>query len=263
MDLYLVRHGETQWNRESVFRGTTDIPLNHAGLSQARVVGQRLRYLPIGAVISSPLSRALATAKTIARHHGLQAAIEPGLTDLCFGEWQGLSYKEVQRRYPELYDLWRHHPAQVSFPGGGDLQAVLERSLGVVDRTLRGQEEAVVLISHRVVLKLLVCHALGSGAAGFWRVAVDPASVSVMTGTSRANLRVKLVNDVCHLKRFRGLFHKALMMTIEASSGCILSHPQDSSSSVGGSLHRQSIEMLLPFAAKPVESCQSLGVLAL
>lgn len=203
MDLYLVRHGETQWNRESTFRGTADVPLNTAGLAQARAAGQRLRYLPVQAVISSPLSRALATAEIVARHHQLQATLEPAFADLCFGEWQGLSSREVQRRYPDLYALWRDHPEQVTFPGGDSLQAVLDRALPAVDRILRGNEEAVILVSHRVLLKLLICHAAGAGTAGFWRVAVDPASISVLSGTSSANLAVRAVNDICHLKRFR------------------------------------------------------------
>lgn len=105
MDLYLVRHGETEWNRESVFRGTADVPLNRQGLAQARAVGRRLRAVPVAAIFSSPLTRARATAEAIAHHHRLPVELDPGLGDLCFGEWQGLGQEEVRRRHPDLYRL--------------------------------------------------------------------------------------------------------------------------------------------------------------
>ncbi len=200
MDLYLVRHGETEWNRETVFRGTVDIPLNDNGVAQARAAARSLSGVPVSAVVSSPLSRARATAEAIARPHKLEVRLDPDLTDLCFGEWQGLGLEEVRRRFPDLYQQWVKRPEAVRFPGGEDLPSVLDRALAAADRVLRERPgEAVVLVSHRVVLKLLVAHALGLGAAGFWRVAVEPASISLLSGSSASDLRLRRLNDTCHL----------------------------------------------------------------
>ena len=91
--IYLVRHGQTQWNKEEIFRGTTDVPLNESGLKEARLAAEALREEPIKAVYTSPLARANQTAEAIARIHRMEARVIDDLRDICFGEWQGVAHK--------------------------------------------------------------------------------------------------------------------------------------------------------------------------
>ena len=96
MDIYLVRHGETQWNKEEVFRGRKDIPLNETGRKQAAQAGAYFREVPVKRIISSPLSRAVETAQGIATATGVPVERVGELTDINFGIWEGLSLKEVE-----------------------------------------------------------------------------------------------------------------------------------------------------------------------
>ena len=118
MDIILVRHGETAWNAEEIFRGRIDVELNETGIKQAQLLALYLSDNNIEAVLSSPLKRALKTAETIAGYHKLEVEITPGLIDLDFGEWQGLPHLEVKDRYGELYQEWVRSPGTVVLPVG-------------------------------------------------------------------------------------------------------------------------------------------------
>ena len=105
-EIILARHGETEWNVKEVFRGRIDIELNETGVKQAELLAEYLGEANLDAIYTSPLKRALETAKTIAGYHKLDVDIAPGLVDLNYGEWQGLSHQEVRDKYRELYTQW-------------------------------------------------------------------------------------------------------------------------------------------------------------
>ena len=154
--LFLVRHGRTGWNKEQIFRGTKDVPLDAVGREEALLVGERLKGERLTAVYASPLSRAKETAEAIARFYNLEVQVLPGLNDLNFGEWEGLSLEDVKEQYSDLYQQWLHAPHQVVFPSGERLEAVRSRAMKVVEEIVeRHPEEAVALVSHRVVLKVV------------------------------------------------------------------------------------------------------------
>ena len=108
--ILLIRHGETAWNREKIFRGVADIPLNETGRAQARLVARALASRSIAAGYASPLSRALETANIVLEPHGVRAAAHEGLTDLDYGEWTGLKDDDVAARWPEGHARWRTRP---------------------------------------------------------------------------------------------------------------------------------------------------------
>ena len=173
--ILLVRHGETAWNVEEVFRGRIDIPLNERGLKQAELLGERLSGEDIIAVYSSPLRRALRTAEEVAKHHGLKVEVAEELVDLDYGEWQGLSHGTVREKYKELYEVWLKAPHLVRMPGGESLDDLRKRALGFVERVVErygDREGAVVLVSHRVVNKVLICALLGLDNSHFWKVKI-------------------------------------------------------------------------------------------
>jgi broad specificity phosphatase PhoE len=198
--LFLVRHGRTGWNKEQIFRGSKDIPLDEVGRAEARLVGERLKEEGIGAVYSSQLSRAKETAQAIAEFHNVEVQCLEGLTDLHFGEWEGLSLKEVKERYPELYEQWQKAPQKVIFPGGEGLAAVCSRAMKAVEDIIaRHPQEAVALISHRVVLKVLICALLGLDNSHFWNIAQDTTAVNCFHHRNEIWI-CNFLNDTCHLK---------------------------------------------------------------
>ncbi len=169
-EIVLVRHGETRWNVEEIFRGRIDVELSETGIRQAELLADYLSRVKIEAIYSSPLKRALKTAETIAVCHQLQVKVVPGLNDLDFGQWQGLSLKEVKDKYQENYTEWLNHPERVRLPGGETLDDVGRRAMLLVDEAIAQHKGAVVLVSHRVVNKVLICALLGLDNSHFWNI---------------------------------------------------------------------------------------------
>jgi broad specificity phosphatase PhoE len=198
--LFLVRHGRTGWNKEQIFRGSKDIPLDEVGRTEARLVGERLKGEVIKGVYSSPLSRARETAEAIAGFHNVEVQSLEGLIDLHFGEWEGLSREEVEKRYPNLYKQWEQEPHRVIFPGGEGLDAVSSRAMKAVEEILKQHpEETVVMASHRVVLKVLICALLGLDNSHFWNIAQDTTALNCFHHRDGAWI-CNFLNDTCHVQ---------------------------------------------------------------
>jgi len=178
MKIILARHGETKWNIEEVFRGRVDVELNETGIKQAGLLAKYLSDFKIDAVYSSPLKRALKTAEIVAGYHKLRVGIAPGLIDLDFGKWQGLCLKDVRDNYKELYTEWVNHPERVKMPDGESLNDVRERAITVIDDVIAKYKETAVLVSHRVVNKVLICALLGLDNSHFWNIKQDTCGTS-------------------------------------------------------------------------------------
>ncbi len=178
MDIILARHGETEWNAGEVFRGRADIDLNETGRKQVKRLGEYLNETNVEAIYSSPLKRALNTAKAIAGHHHLVVEVTPHLNDLNFGEWEGLQVEEVKQKYPRPFELWATRPEKVRLPGGETLEEVRERAMKVVNGATVSHSGNVVLVTHRVVIKVLVCALLGLDNSRFWNVMVDTCGLT-------------------------------------------------------------------------------------
>ena len=177
-EIILIRHGETEWNRREIFRGRIDIELNETGIRQAELLARYLSQVKIAAIYSSPLRRALETAETMASYHKLEVVTTPKLIDFDYGEWQGLPHQEVKDKYRELYAEWLKNPHRVKMPGGESLSDVRRRALNVVGSVTSRYQDTVVLVSHRVVNKVLICALLGLNNSHFWNVKQDVGAIT-------------------------------------------------------------------------------------
>ena len=198
-EIVLVRHGETDWNVEEVFRGRIDIELNETGMKQAELLAEYLKDLRIAAIYSSPLKRAQKTAEMIASYHNLDVEIAPGLIDFDFGKWQGLSHQAVKDRYKEPYAEWIKNPQRVKMPAGESLDDVRRRATSVVDSVVARYEGTVVLVSHRVVNKVLICALLGLDNSHFWNIRQDTGGITTFTYQNERFILTKH-NDTSFLK---------------------------------------------------------------
>jgi alpha-ribazole phosphatase len=180
-EIILARHGETEWNVQEVFRGRVDVELNQRGIKQAELLAEHLSRLKLDAIYSSPLRRAVKTAEIIARRHRLNVEIAPALIDCDFGQWQGLRLQEVKERYKELYDQWANSPHLVKIPDGESLNDVSKRALGMVEEVVAKHKGTIVLVSHRVVNKVLICALLGLDNSHFWNVKQDNCGTTTFT----------------------------------------------------------------------------------
>lgn len=177
-EIILARHGETLWNAENIFRGRADIGLNETGLKQAELLAEYLSHLKVEAIYSSPLKRARETAQAIARYHNLGVGMASELIDLNFGEWEGKSRQEVKEKYRELYEQWAKAPEKAKMPSGEGLEDARERAVRLVNSVIAWHSGTVVLVSHRVVHKVLICALLGLDSSHFWDIKLDTCGIT-------------------------------------------------------------------------------------
>lgn len=201
--LILVRHGETKWNKENVFRGQSDIPLSEKGRRQANLTGKALSSLPFTVIFTSPLRRAYQTAASIAewQQSCKEVIAVKGLIDINFGSWQGLKVEEVLRRYPHEYDLWVNKPQSVMFPEGESLEAARLRAWGFVQNVLQDyRNKNICLVSHRVVVRLILLTALGLDSSLFWHIEQGTCALNMITYNEKRGFVIHFINERCHLQ---------------------------------------------------------------
>jgi len=200
--LILARHGETVWNIEKIYRGRADINLNEMGIRQAELLGKYLSNWELEAIYSSPLRRALDTANIIARYQKISVHIAEGIIDLDYGEWQSLPEQEAKRRYPTLHNEWHNNPHKVKMPGGESLEDVRKRAIKVVSDVLARYQGSVVLVSHRVVNKVLICSLLGLDNSYFWNIKQDVGGITIFDYVDERFVLTKH-NDTAHLRELQ------------------------------------------------------------
>jgi broad specificity phosphatase PhoE len=200
--IIVARHGETEWNASEIFRGRRDIGLNDTGIKQAELLGNYLTDLRIEAIYSSPLKRALDTARSVAKHHSLNVNVNPGLLDFNYGAWEGLTHQAVKDKYRELYTRWLKEPHLVNIPEGENLSEVRERAKSLLDRVVSKHSGLVVLVSHRVVNKVMMCFMLGLENSHFWDIKQDLGGITVF---EHERGRYKLIkhNDTSYLNQIQ------------------------------------------------------------
>lgn len=157
-ELYLVRHGETDWNRQRRIQGSTDIPLNDAGREQARETGRALGRRPFDGIFSSPLGRALETARIIAGEVGLpDPAVIDALVERNYGEAEGMGFDEIERRWPD----------RTAVPGQESREQVVERVLPALRDLARAHPgRSLIVVSHGGAIRSVLAAADPDGAHG-------------------------------------------------------------------------------------------------
>lgn len=198
--IILVRHGQTEWNRVERFRGRADIPLNETGLAQAEATGRRIaaEWRP-SAVYSSPLSRAVKTAGVIAGHFDLPVLTHPGLIDIDYGQWEGLTPDEARVRWPQIINSWYTSPDATHIPGGETLADVRTRSMEAIKELVDCHgSQTVVAVSHTVINRVILLSMLCLGNDRFWRVRQDTCAINCFEATG-IDFTIVSLNDTCHL----------------------------------------------------------------
>ena len=201
--IYLVRHGQTAWNKEEIFRGRTDVPLDETGLKQAELAGQYFKGMEIHAIYSSPLSRAWQTAQKIAQIQTVKVEPLEGILDMSFGNWEGHAHQEIRKMDNETYRQWVESPHLVKLPGGESLDDVRGRAMAALEEVLRKHsEKTIVLVSHRVVCKVMICAILGLDNSHFWQIAQDTTAINLIQ-YKKGKYILSLMNETCHLKALK------------------------------------------------------------
>lgn len=160
--LYLLRHGETEWNRDgNRYAGRTDLELSEFGREQARMAAAVLAHIPFGAVYASTLRRSRATAEIVAGERGLPLVVRPELVEIDFGAWEGLTRAEIERGHAESWRAWRADPTTARAGGTGETgQEAYARFADCVEEIFTG-EAPILVVGHNTINRLFIAGSLG------------------------------------------------------------------------------------------------------
>jgi probable phosphoglycerate mutase len=207
MNLLLIRHAMNDWVGKKLAGWTQGVHLNKAGHTQADALAQQLKTLPVDAIYSSPLERALETAQPLARVHGLTIQVREGVGELHIGDWTGRTLKELGEE--ELWPVIQVYPGGARFPGGESLREAQARIVAELD-TIRDAhpDQIAAVVSHSDPIKMAVAHYLGLPLDLFQRLTIAPASVTAFTFT-RFGPRLILLNHTGTLPSFEKEMHES------------------------------------------------------
>lgn len=186
--LLLVRHGETEWNRQTKFQGGIDVPLNDNGREQSHKAAELLKDVPLDFAVSSPMLRPKETAEIILKYHpAVQLQLQDGLREISHGLWEGKLEAEIEQAYPGELHRWRTEPDEVQMPEGENLQQVWKRSQAawhsILSSAAQNQLKTGLVVAHDATNKALLCQILGLDADHFWNFRQGNGAVSVIDYT--------------------------------------------------------------------------------
>lgn len=198
--LFLVRHGETKWNALGKFQGCKDIELSEEGLFQAKLLKDKFEN-SFDYIYSSPLKRALDTANIICSNKDIKPEIEPALREINFGEWEGLTQKEIKELYPENFNHWKTDELIAPLCGG---------DLSLKMASIRASQAILRIVStHKNKKIMIVCHGgiIKAGLVGLfdWKMTMYHQIILGNTCVSKLSFDDNLIptiitlNDTSHL----------------------------------------------------------------
>lgn len=175
----LIRHASNDYLTQNRMAGWQPIPLNEQGRNEARALAQRLATVPLRAIYASPIARARETAEIIAQPHQLAVQIHPGLTEVNVGDWTNQTIPDLQAT--EAWKQLLARPFAFRFPNGESNAEVHARMVATMEALVAAHPEQIIaLVSHADPIKIALAHYLGMKLDDFNRLAIDPASLSIL-----------------------------------------------------------------------------------
>lgn len=201
--LLLIRHGENDVMLRRLTGRVPGVSLNEKGRCQARELADALKHAPLQAVYSSPLERAVETAEPLAASHGLSVQVRPALIEVNYGDWQGKTYKQLNR-----LNKWKQllkKPSSIRFPGGETMREVQQRVVADLETLFAEwqphpesdeiKDPIIAIVAHADVIRLALAHYLNMGLNDFMRLYINPASVSILLHRGSERPRVISINQ--------------------------------------------------------------------
>jgi broad specificity phosphatase PhoE len=202
LEIFLVWHGECKGNRENLFRGRHDFPLNSNGVVQAHCLKDKLQKITFDAFISSPLKRSSQTADIISAGKA-GVTIEDRFTSTCLGEWESKPKEYVREKFPYLWQPWKTEPEKSNVPGMETLAEVQKRSFDALQSIIQKYERRrVAIVIHSAVLKPLIAAILNIPEPYFWKIHMDTAAYSSVEYRKDRGFTFTLLNETDHLNDF-------------------------------------------------------------
>jgi probable phosphoglycerate mutase len=208
MLIYLVRHAQTQSSLIDAFNGQHELPLTARGREQAKALGRRLSQVKFAAVYRSPLDRTRETAALVAPAFAENLVILPGLSELDYGAWEGLSSQDAERKWPAEFAAWREDAEHHAPVGGETARAVAERALAALESIRARHEDSgapalsgpVLVVSHKATIRIAACALIGAPVSNYRKsLAQDECALNLVELHQHKPPFIRLWNDTAHL----------------------------------------------------------------
>ena len=197
--IFLIRHGETEWNKSGRLQGTSNVALADAGIEQAKLLAARNSFPEIHAIYSSDLDRALATAKILGDALNLPVQSVAGLREINFGEWEGKSISQLASECPADVETFFTEPEQFIPPNGETFLQCQARVFNALKKIVADNENRnAIIVSHGAVIRLIICAALDIPIRRMWSIAQFNTAVSILR-VDEEKFTVELLNSTAHL----------------------------------------------------------------
>lgn len=211
MELYLVRHGESEGNAARILQGHLDYPLTKIGKMQAKALSLRLESVVLDAVYSSDLARAAETAKILTGKRSVPPIVSPLWREGSFGKWEGLSYEQIHERDKGFWESFYQNPTSITPPDGESMASVQERAKkGLAEILQSHRGGTIAIVAHAGSLRSLTCHLLELPLRNIWQLRIDNCSLTVFTldhdvSRSKKSRRpiLSCFNDTRHLDKIK------------------------------------------------------------
>lgn len=180
MKLFLIRHGETDWNIKGKIQGNCDIELNDNGIKQAEELSNKIledKY-KFSKIYSSPQRRAVKTAEILSKVTNMEYISIEGLKEINLGEWEGLSWAEVKEKYPKEYKEWYANRRYTKPPKGESYQDMLQRVLISIYKIINENCDDIVIVTHSAVIMCIQCYLTNTPFDKMMKFKTDNASIT-------------------------------------------------------------------------------------
>lgn len=202
VNIYIARHGETKWNIEGRMQGFKDSDLTQKGVSDAKSLGESLKDIDFDCIYSSPLGRALDTAKYIRQDDNTKIILDDSLKELNLGLWEGMTHEEIKEKYPLQYNNFREHPESFESQGGESFLELIKRVEKGLNNIIKDENhENILIITHTCVIKAISIIVKGNDVKDFWNLPfINNTSLTILEVINK-EIKVLLEADVSHLKQ--------------------------------------------------------------
>ncbi len=180
--IYLIRHGETEDADSGRYKGHLDVPLSENGIKQIKKLAEYLlQHTDLKAVYTSDLNRAIKSAEIIAGLFGLKTVITGKLKERNFGEWEGMTFNEIEAKWPDAFKAWAANPLKFSAVGGESTLEARNRVMPAFNKIIdQHKEQNIAIVSHGGVIRIILCELLGIPLENIFRIEQDFAALNII-----------------------------------------------------------------------------------
>lgn len=208
INIFLVRHGETTWNRKNTYQGSTNVPLNERGLKQAILCAKALKDHQFSKILTSDLSRALTTATTIAQYHPkAEFIVDIRLREINFGDWEGLTYEQISEKWPGMIEEMYANSANLQLPNGESFVQMQDRAWLAIKDGLKNLNDGdnILIVCHGGTNRALICKALNMSLKHAWNFRQGNTAISHIEYYDDGDFNtLQLLNDTSHIDCMEG-----------------------------------------------------------